>query len=488
MITIKNLRKSNYIRMRNKIKKMISNFIISYYLLLKKYFCNYLELIIKFILLSEQLKFKYFFNKIYSFKVTAYFTFFNTKTPNKEKGKSKEGMVEIESFKERQIKLGKYLDITFFFFFFFTFTKDLIKLLSHKLIYGSYIVSKYKYFILFINFIYIFLIILDWFNDSTLSSDLLSKFAHIVSFQLINNLITKLIVIVTYIYNLEYTLDINISYINLTYINSLILFIVIHFIFLLIVIAYLFWLLKIKPLLDILFIQLLLKQFNLLKNLVNLLILILNLLNLELFEYFLSFNLNKIIFKNMIILSLANKDLVLTDHSQISEEDKIISCPALDKNLNSSLPESPTASEDEFLTPPYVEGDTVFTNFNELSKEDKITYLINKSDNKGMMATLYGISWLLEKILLDTDGTKHNVDLFIDNYLNQMLNLERDTQLKSKAFHRDKPFLRHLVHKTPLEYPYVIPINNNISEYDQFDLKEAIIKNEEEETFIEKQE
>nr|YP_009710598.1 hypothetical protein [Amanita bisporigera]QFZ98547.1 hypothetical protein [Amanita bisporigera] len=492
--------------MRN-IKKMISNFIISYYLLLNKYLFNYLELMIKF--LSEQLKKNSFLNKIYSFILTAYFIYFNTKSPNKGKGKSKEGMVEVESFKERQIKLGKYIDITLFF----TFTKDLIKLLPHKLIYSlrvvSYIVSKYKYLILFINFIYIFFIILDWFNDSTLSSNLLSKFSHIVSFQLINNLITKLNVIVTYIYNLESTLNINISYYNITYINSLIIFIVIHLILLLIVIAYLFLLLKIKPLFDILFIKLLFKQLNLLKNLLNLFIFSLNLINLELFEYFPSFNLNKIIFKNMITLSLANNELVLTDNSLISEEDQIISSSAFSQNLNTSLPESlssfagaapqvvneeseielvstlsnsPTASEDELL----YKGDTIFQIFNELSKEDKITYLINKYENKGMIATLYSISWLLEKILLNTDGTKHNVDLFIDNYLNQMLNLERDTQLKSFAFHRDKPFLRHLVYKTPLEFPYVIPINNNISEFDQSDLKEAIIKNEEE-TFIEKQ-
>ncbi len=97
-----------------------------------------------------------------------------------------------------------------------------------------------------------------------------------------------------------------------------------------------------------------------------------------------------------------------------------------------------------------------------------------------MTPTFYTISWLSDKIQINTDGNKLNVDLFIDNYLNQILNLERDTQLKSFAFHRDKPFLRHLIYKTPLEYPYVIPANNNMSEFEMFDLKDALIKNEEE--------
>jgi hypothetical protein len=218
-----------------------------------------------------------------------------------------------------------------------------------------------------------------------------------------------------------------------------------------------------------LFIKILLKQFNLIKSFKNLFILIFNLLNLDFLgfeEYYLSFLLEAQIFgpiinknshlKNMISLSLANNDylIVRDDLDQIAE------------------------GEDDLLST----DDLLFNNFNELNLEDRKRYIINKFENKGMIATFYSINWLMDKIILDTEGTKHNVEFLIDKYLNQMLNLERVTQLKSFAFHREKPFLRHLLdpNNTPLEYPYVIPAKNTMTESDMYDLKDALIKNEEE--------
>lgn len=451
--------------------------------IVKKFIRISLELKIKFI--SKYFIIETFLSKAYSFKtwlaqlyriITLQFYGTNIHT----------GQGDEVGVNKIATKLGTNRDTIFFL----TLTDDQIKRLKtvYNLLY--YLISRYKYFILFMNVIYILSLVLDSYLDSTISSFLINKFSNIVFVSIIQNYISKFIIIVTYLYKLENNLYINITCYNITYVNYLIPFFIIHLTLLLIVIAYLFYLLKIKVLFENLFIKILFKQINFMKFLTNFFLIILHLLNLDIIENY--YNLNKIILKNTGIFSLTGNDLVLSDQTQTSEgvisvqnsgpsegllgesfSNSIVNDIGIDDSelgLETPLSNSPIDSEDNLLP-------TDNKNYFELSREDRITHIIKKFEDKGMIAAYYTITWLMEKITLNTDGNLNNVDLLIDSYLDEMLNLERTTKLKSFAFHRDKPFLRHLVHKTPLEYPYVIPAKNTLSEAELYDLKEALNKN-----------
>lgn len=364
------------------------------------------------------------------------------------------------------------------------------------------LISKYKYILLFMNMNYILLI--DWFKENNLS-----KFSNLIIIQINNIIISKFNLIINYIYNLEniFHIRINLNILNYSISNCLaktiILFIVINLTLLLLVILYLIYIIKIEPSLNKNIIIKIIKQIQILNSIYN--IFIINLLNIYFSDYYIIsnfFNFINFIYINTINFSsglLPIKDLGLIKiiiQSFNYREDKFSSISTLPKlmssdlvfkrevvslegnvdsdiELQSNLLNSPT-SEENLAT-----EDINFNNFTDLRNEDKRSYLINKYENKGMTPTFYIISWLSDKIQSNTDGNKQNVDIFIENYLNEILNLERETQLKSFAFHREKPFLRHLIYKTPLEYPYVIPANNNMSEFEMSELKDAMIKSEE---------
>jgi hypothetical protein len=349
-----------------------------------------------------------------------------------------------------------------------------------KLIYNIFLnlISIYKYNLLYINMIYIICIVIVWSIDCTLTSYLFPNYSNILFLQYINKIISNLIIIENYIYSLELASYINITLYNITCINYILIFIVIYITFSYIIFFYLFIIINIKPLFDSLFINILLRQYNLIKSSKILFIFILNLLNLDLLgieEYYLSIYFNNSYLKNMISFSLVNNELDMVPNTSNTDQ-SLPSNVTLTPHSDEIKGGTESEREDELVST----EDILFNKFYDLNGEDRKKYIINKYDSKGMIATFYSISWLIEKINLDTDGTKHNVDILIDKYLNQMLNLERDTQLKSFAFHRENPFLRHLILNTPLEYPYVIPAKNNMTEADMYDLKDALIKNEEE--------
>nr|YP_009710557.1 hypothetical protein [Amanita pseudoporphyria]QFZ98506.1 hypothetical protein [Amanita pseudoporphyria] len=448
--------------------------------ILKKSIWISLELLVKFI--SKYFLTETFLSKAYSFQTRLanlnrililqfYRTTFQTSKGNEENVK----------------KISTKLSTNRYTIFFLTLSKKILKTVYNIL---YYLISRYKYFILFINVIYILSLVLDSYLDSSISSVLINKFSNIVIISLIKNFISKFIIIFTYLCHLGNISNINITSYDITYVNYLIPFFIIHLTLLLIVIGYLFFLLKIKVLVDNLFIKFLFKQINLIKFLKNSFLIILNLLNLDIMEYY--YNFNKVILKNMVTLSLTGNELVLSDQNPEGITSVQNSSPsddlpgesfsnltvtdtgdeASELGLDTPLSNSTIAVDSENNLLP-----TENKNFFELSREDRTKHIINKFEDKGMNVAYYTITWLMEKITLNTDGNLNNVDLLIDSYLLEMLNLERKTKLKSFAFHRDKPFLINLVHKTPLEYPYVIPAKNNLTEADLYDLKDAIFKN-----------
>jgi hypothetical protein len=359
--------------------------------------------------------------------------------------------------------------------------------------------TKYNYLIILININYIFLILLDFIRDSNLSYYYLTKFSKILYIHIIMNILSiskiKFALLVNYLSKLENLLMQNLNIFltsydnnyNITNIKNIIIFIVINLTFYFVIFVYIFIKIKSDSLFNRKLIIIFLTQMNIIKIIYNIFIFIFKIFILycEAIGYNINLEANIIIAKKIFInfinyyftnFNLGFKNINLIFLNRVDTFQKLINCD-LDSNskvevsidsvpkFNSSNSVSNTESEKNFDS--IVTEEIKFLNFKDLSIEDKKSYVLNHYENKGLTPTFYTINWLTDKVQSNTDGNKYNVDIFINNYLNQILKLERDTQLKSFAFHRDKPFLRHLVYKTPLEYPYVIPAKKNISEFEE---------------------
>jgi hypothetical protein len=380
------------------------------------------------------------------------------------------------------------------------------------------IITKYKNIIIYLNINYILFILIDFLIDSQLSNYYFTKFSQILYIQKLFNIFTLInyASLVNYISNLENILNQNINilltsydiYFNIPNLTNIIIFLVINLTFYINFLVFLYIFIKINnnSLFNSKFIRIFLTQINLIKIIYIIFIFIFNLFSLYyqlplVKDYYLNLEANiiiaKQIFINFINFDLTNFNLDFKNINFIflnrvdtfqklmnSELDSNSKVNVSDINVSNSIESvSKVNINNSVVNSDYdnvvlVTEEIKFNNFKDLSIEDKRSYIINQYENKGMKPTFYTINWLSDKVLSNTDGKQNNVDIFINNYLNQILNLERDTQLKSFSFHREKPFLRHLVYKTPLEYPHVIPTNKNISEFEESELKDALIKND----------
>jgi len=378
------------------------------------------------------------------------------------------------------------------------------------------IITKSQNIIIYLNINYILFILIDSLIDSQLSNYYFTKFSQILYIQKLINIITIINYdsLVNYISNLENILNQNINilltsydiYLNIPNLTNIIIFLVINLIFYINFLVFLYIFIKINnnSLFNSKFIRIFITQIHLIKIIYIIFILIFNLFSLYyqlplVKDYYLNLEANIIIAKQIFInffnfdftnFYLDFKNINFIFLNRVDTFHKLINSE-LDSNVNvsdinvsnsiesvSKVNFSNSVVVSDYDNVVLVTEEIKFLNFKDLSIEDKRTYIINQYENKGMKPTFYTINWLSDKVLSNTDGNKNNVDIFINNYLNQILNLERDTQLKSFSFHRDKPFLRHLVYKTPLEYPHVIPSNKNISEFEESELKDALIKND----------
>ena len=110
-----------------------------------------------------------------------------------------------------------------------------------------------------------------------------------------------------------------------------------------------------------------------------------------------------------------------------------------------------------------------FTNFNlELNLEVKYEYLKYKFYLKGLDCNLPYLEWFIN-LLNNSDGNKTNIDNIIENNLNHILKIERDSKLNNLAFFRNKPFLINKLDDSPLAYPNIIPIFKGNSIYGEED-------------------
>lgn len=118
-------------------------------------------------------------------------------------------------------------------------------------------------------------------------------------------------------------------------------------------------------------------------------------------------------------------------------------------------------------------GNIKFSDFNqELNLEEKYHYLKYKFYNKGIDHNISYLDWFIN--LLDkTEGSKTNIDNIIEFNLNQILKMERDTQLNNLAFFRTKPFLINKFDHSPIAFPNIIPVFKGLSIYDEEDIIEG---------------
>jgi hypothetical protein len=106
-----------------------------------------------------------------------------------------------------------------------------------------------------------------------------------------------------------------------------------------------------------------------------------------------------------------------------------------------------------------------FTNFNlELNLEVKYEYLKYKFYLKGIDHNLPYLEWFINLLNL-SDGNQTNIDNIIENNLNHILKIERDSKLNNLAFFRNKPFLINKLDNSPLTYPNIIPVFKGNSIY-----------------------
>jgi len=107
-----------------------------------------------------------------------------------------------------------------------------------------------------------------------------------------------------------------------------------------------------------------------------------------------------------------------------------------------------------------------FKNFNsDLTLEEKYFFIEKKMYLKGVESSLPMIDWFID-LMAKSDGSKANIEKLVELNLNSILKMERNSQLNSCGFFRNKPFLITHTDKTPLVYPHVIPIFKDWGLYD----------------------
>jgi len=106
-----------------------------------------------------------------------------------------------------------------------------------------------------------------------------------------------------------------------------------------------------------------------------------------------------------------------------------------------------------------------FTNFNNLSHQEKQKYVESKIKLKGLTSNIYLIEYFINCIL--SKATSHSISqLEVENFLNKDLNIllkdKRNIQLNNHSFTRIKPFL--LNNSNNSGFPSVVPYKSDKSD------------------------
>ena len=161
-------------------------------------------------------------------------------------------------------------------------------------------------------------------------------------------------------------------------------------------------------------------------------------------------------FKNLLhsitILSVIPLAISEEECSAEQEDYAPLACGEEDNNTN-------LESEDDNI-------ETInFTNFNNLSHQEKQKYVESKIKLKGLTSNIYLIEYFINCIL--SKATSHSISqLEVENFLNKDLNIllkdKRNIQLNNHSFTRIKPFL--LNNSNNSGFPSVVPYKSDKSD------------------------
>jgi hypothetical protein len=108
-----------------------------------------------------------------------------------------------------------------------------------------------------------------------------------------------------------------------------------------------------------------------------------------------------------------------------------------------------------------------FEYLNDLGPAEIKNYIKNKIFEKAIDTNEPLIDWFSSAALKNTNGTKLEVDTFMENNLNILQKIQREAQLNKHAFERIRPFIiSHKNSQSLTAFPSVIPFSSSASKYD----------------------
>jgi hypothetical protein len=117
-----------------------------------------------------------------------------------------------------------------------------------------------------------------------------------------------------------------------------------------------------------------------------------------------------------------------------------------------------------------------FEDFKKVSSIDQNKYIKQKIEDRGIDPNQYLTDWFISAATKNTNGSKVEIENFVNKNLDIIIKNERESQLNTHAFKRVKPFLKHITDKNPNDLPNIIPMNNIMSEYERQEIIDAINK------------
>jgi hypothetical protein len=109
--------------------------------------------------------------------------------------------------------------------------------------------------------------------------------------------------------------------------------------------------------------------------------------------------------------------------------------------------------DDDILS---LENNIIFSNFKNLTPQDRYLFIENKLKSKGLDSNEFLVNYFVSAILKNVvDDSPLNVDNYLNIDLNKLLKDNRMAKLNSHAFMRTRPFL--INNPTHSAFPNIVP-------------------------------
>jgi hypothetical protein len=140
----------------------------------------------------------------------------------------------------------------------------------------------------------------------------------------------------------------------------------------------------------------------------------------------------------------------------------------IDFDTDSELIEIETDKHKELMKP------IEFKNFNDLTQEEQSKYIYQKMYNKAIEPNQPLIDWLITSTLNNTNGSKLEIDAYINSNLNIIQKEERDSQLMTHAFERTRPYPIKKIDPSPYAFPAYMSMKRHMDEWESQELIDAM--------------